>query len=252
MCELSAGRVSAAAILLSLNHMDDRVLLITGGSRGIGAATARLAAASGFKVALVARKAASAASLAAELGEERAIALGADVGDWAAISGAVAETLERFGRLDAAFANAGIGFGTSFFGTDGPDPTQWEEMVRTNVLGAAYTARAALPALKETEGHLLITGSVGGRYIRNASVYSVTKWAVNGMAGAIREEALGTGVRVTLVNPGVTDTDILTPDQRDKPKLAPDDVARAVLYALSQPPSVDVNEVMMRPIGQAL
>ncbi|WP_020659717.1 SDR family oxidoreductase [Amycolatopsis benzoatilytica] len=232
--------------------MHDRVLLVTGASRGLGAATARLAAASGFKLALVARKAESVRSLAAELGADRAVALGADVGDWPAVSAAVAHTVERFGRLDAAFANAGIGVGTSFFGTDDPDPQRWEAMVRTNVLGTAYTARAALPALKESSGHLLITGSVAGRYVRNASLYSATKWAVTGMAGAIREEAVGTGVRVTLINPGVTDTDILTDSQRAKPKLAPDDVARAVLYALSQPPSVDVNEILVRPTGQQL
>jgi NADP-dependent 3-hydroxy acid dehydrogenase YdfG len=232
--------------------MDDRVLLITGASRGLGAATARLAASSGFRVALVARKAEAVAPLAAELGEDRALALAADVGDWPGISGAVAEAVGRFGRLDAAFANAGIGIGTSFFGTDDPDPRAWEEMVRTNVLGAAYTARAALPALKESAGHLLITGSVAGRYIRNASLYSATKWAVTGMAGAIREEAVGTGVRVTLINPGITDTEILTDDQRTKPMLAADDIARAVLYALQQPPSVDVNEIMVRPTGQAL
>lgn len=232
--------------------MDDRVLLVTGASRGLGAATARLAAASGFKVALVARKVESVSPLAAELGEDRALALGADVADWAAISGAVAETVQKFGRLDAAFANAGIGVGTSFFGTDDPDPTAWEEMVRINVLGAAYTARATLPALRESTGHLLITGSVAGRYIRNASLYSVTKWAVTGMAGAIREEAVGTGVRVTLVQPGITDTDILNDEQRKKPQLVPDDIARAVLYALQQPPHVDVNEIMVRPTGQVL
>ncbi|ADJ46654.1 short-chain dehydrogenase/reductase [Amycolatopsis mediterranei S699] len=233
--------------------MDDRVLLVTGASRGLGAATARLAAASGFKVALVARKAESVTPLAAELGEDRALALGADVGDWPSIAAAVDETVARFGRLDAAFANAGIAVGTSFFGDDDdPDPRAWEPMVRTNVLGAAYTARAALPALRESAGHLLLTGSVAGRYIRNASLYSVTKWAVTGMAGAIREEAVGTGVRVTLINPGITDTDILTDEQRTKPMLTADDIARAVLYALQQPPSVDVNEIMVRPTGQVL
>ena len=232
--------------------MEDRVLLITGASRGLGAATARLAAEAGFKVALVARKAGSVAPLAAELGADRALALGADVGDWPDISRAVAAAVEKFGRLDAAFANAGIGVGTSFFGDDDPDPRAWEPMVRTNVLGAAYTARAALPALRETAGHLLITGSVAGRYIRNASLYSVTKWAVTGMAGAIREEAVGTGVRVTLINPGITDTDILSDEQRKKPHLEPGDVGRAVLYALQQPPSVDVNEILVRPTGQVL
>ena len=72
------------------------------------------------------------------------------------------------------------------------------------------------------------------------------------MAGAIREEAVGTGVRVTLINPGITDTDILSDEQRKKPHLEPDDIARAVLYALSQPPSVDVNEILVRPTGQVL
>ncbi|WP_328610033.1 SDR family oxidoreductase [Amycolatopsis sp. NBC_00345] len=230
--------------------MTERVLLVTGASRGIGEATARRAAGAGFRVALVARRQESVAGLAAELGEDRALALGADVADWAAVSGAVEETVRRFGRLDAAFANAGIGMGVSFFGDGGTDPEQWRDMVLTNVYGAALTARATLPALAGSGGHLVLTGSVAGRYIRKGSLYSATKWAVTGMAGAIREEAVGTGVRVTLVQPGVTDTDILDSELRKKPKLEPDDVARAVLYALDQPPTVDVNEIMVRPTGQ--
>lgn len=232
--------------------MDDRVLLITGASRGLGAATARRAAAAGFKVALVARKAESVAPLAAEIGEDRALALGADVGDWPSVSGAVTRTLEKFGRLDAAYANAGIAFDVSFFGGGGAPPEQWRDMVLTNVYGAALTARAVLPALAESSGHLLLTGSVAGRYIRNASLYSATKWAVTGMAGAIREEAVGTGVRVTLIQPGLVDTDMISDEQREKPNLVADDIARAVLYALAQPPSVDVNEIMVRPTGQVL
>lgn len=238
--------------LPSLGHMDDRVLLITGASRGLGAATARRAAEAGFRLALVARKAESVAPLAAELGEDRALALGADVSDWPSISGAVAQTLDRFGRLDAAYANAGVAFGMSFFGDDGASPEQWRDMVLTNVYGAALTARAVLPALASASGHLLLTGSVAGRYIRNASLYSATKWAVTGMAGAIREEAVGTGVRVTLIQPGLVDTDMISDEQRKKPNLVADDIARAVLYALDQPPSVDVNEIMVRPTGQVL
>src|SRR3569833_3301117 len=133
--------------------MDDRVLLITGASRGLGAATARLAAASGCQVALVARNAGSVTDLAAELGEDRAIALGADVGDWPSISGAVTQAVERFGRLDAAFTNTRINVGTSFFGTDDPDPRAWEEMVRAGGRGAAGAARAARPAGGEAAGH---------------------------------------------------------------------------------------------------
>ena len=232
--------------------MTDRVLLITGASRGLGAATARMAADSGYVVALLARREESVAPLATELGAERALALGADIGDWTEISAAVDRVLERFGRLDAVFANAGMSLDVSFFGNGGADPAHWQDMVRTNVLGPALTARAALPALAETKGHLVITGSVAGRYPRKGNLYSATKWAVTGMAAGIREEAVGTGVRVTLIQPGITDTEILNDDQRTKPKMAPEDVARAVLYALEQPPGVDVNEIMLRPTGQAL
>ena len=232
--------------------MTDRVLLITGASRGLGAATARMAAESGYVVELLARREESVAPLAAELGAERALALGADIGDWAAISAAVDRVLERFGRLDAVFANAGMSLDVSFFGNGGADPAQWQDMVRTNVLGPALTARAALPALAEAKGHLVITGSVAGRYPRKGNLYSATKWAVTGMAAGIREEAVGTGVRVTLIQPGITDTEILNEEQRTRPKMAPEDVARAVLYALEQPPGVDVNEIMLRPTGQTL
>ena len=140
----------------------------------------------------------------------------------------------------------------SFFGNGGAEPAQWREMVLTNVYGPAITARAALPALARTEGHLLLTGSVAGRAVRPAplGLYSATKWAVTALAGTIRAEAVGTGVRVTLIEPGVVDTGMLTETLRAKPKLEPDDVARAVLYALSQPPSVDVNEIIIRPTGQ--
>jgi NADP-dependent 3-hydroxy acid dehydrogenase YdfG len=227
--------------------MTDRVLLITGASRGLGAATARMAAESGYQLALLARRAESVAPLAEELG---ALALGADIGDWSEISGAVDRVRDRFGRLDAVFANAGMSLDVSFFGSGGAEPGQWQDMVRTNVLGPALTARAVLPALAEAKGHLVLTGSVAGRYPRKGNLYSATKWAVTGMAAGIREEAVGTGVRVTVIQPGITDTEILNADQRTKPKLAPQDVARAVLYALDQPPGVDVNEIMLRPTGQ--
>jgi NADP-dependent 3-hydroxy acid dehydrogenase YdfG len=232
--------------------MTDRVLLITGASRGLGEATARRAAADGYRVALVARKLDSLASLVADLGADTALPIAADVADWPAISSAVDQAEQHFGRLDAVFANAGQMLDTSFFGTDGTDPGQWRDMVLTNVYGAAITARAALPALERTKGHLVLTGSVAGRHIRRASLYSATKWAVTGLAGSIREEAVGIGVRVTVIQPGLVDTELISAEQRAKPNLVPDDVARAVLYALSQPTSVDVNEIVLRPTGQVL
>ncbi|WP_158883851.1 SDR family oxidoreductase [Amycolatopsis anabasis] len=232
--------------------MDDRVLLITGASRGLGAATARRAAAAGFRLSLVSRNADSLAPLVEEFGPDTAMAVGADVTDWTQISGAVDATVRRFGRLDAAFANAGLMLPVSFFGTGGADPESWRDMVLTNVHGPAITARAALPALARTAGHLVLTGSVAGRGIRPApaSLYSATKWAVTGLAGAIRAEAVGTGVRVTLIQPGLVDTEMITDEQRAKPTLEPDDIARAVCFALDQPPSVDVNEIVVRPTGQ--
>lgn len=232
--------------------MTDQVLLITGASRGLGEATARRAAAEGYRLALVARKRESLLPLVEELGADIAIALAADVADWAQISAVVAETERHFGRLDAVFANAGQMIDVSFFGTGGTDPAQWRDMVLTNILGAAYTARATLPALAATKGHLVLTGSVAGRHIRRGNLYSATKWAVSGLAGSIREEAVGTGVRVTVVQPGLVDTELITEEQRAKPNLVPDDIARAVLYALQQPPSVDVNEIVVRPTGQVL
>lgn len=232
--------------------MTERVLLITGASRGLGAATARRAAAAGYRLALVARSAESLAPLVDELGADKALALAADVAEWSQISAAVDAALDRFGRLDAAFANAGQMVPVSFFGNGGTEPAQWRDMVLTNVYGAAITARAVLPALARTRGHLILTGSVAGRHIRRANLYSATKWAVTGLAGSIREEAVGTGVRVTLLQPGLVETELIYEEMREKPLLDPDDIARAVCYALDQPPAVDVNEIVVRPTGQEL
>ncbi|MEU9685582.1 SDR family oxidoreductase [Amycolatopsis japonica] len=230
--------------------MNDRVLLITGASRGLGEATARRAAAAGFRLALLARDRGALLPLVAEFGDERALALAADVTDWASLSAAVETVKDTFGRLDAVFANAGQSVVVSFFGDGGADPEQWRDMVLTNVYGTALTARATLPSLAESKGHLVLTGSVAGRYHRPGNLYSATKWAVTGLAGSIREEAVGTGVRVTVVQPGLVDTSMIPEDSKSKPKLEPDDIARAVLYALEQPPSVDVNEIVVRPTGQ--
>ncbi len=122
-------------------------------------------------------------------------------------------------------------------------------MVLTNVYGAALTIRATLPALKESRGHLLLTGSVAGRRAIPGSLYSATKFAVHAMAENVRLELDGTGVRVTVIAPGMVDTPFFEKVPLDAP-LQPDDIARAVMYALSQPPHVDVNEVLVRPTAQ--
>jgi NADP-dependent 3-hydroxy acid dehydrogenase YdfG len=123
-------------------------------------------------------------------------------------------------------------------------------MVLTNVYGAALTVRATLPALRESSGHLLLTGSVAGRRALPGSLYSCTKWAVTAMAEAARLELDGTGVRVSLIEPGMTDTPFF--DHRPSNALEPDDIARIVMFTVSQPPHVDVNEVLVRPTAQSL
>jgi NADP-dependent 3-hydroxy acid dehydrogenase YdfG len=188
--------------------------------------------------------------LSGELGgTSRALAVTCDVTEWEQVRGMVDRATEAYGRLDVAFANAGLWSQTSFVHDPAP-PEEWREMVLTNVYGPAITARAVLPALLETKGHLVITGSVGGRIPTRGSLYSATKWAVTGLAQNLRAELADTGVRVTVVQPGLVDTGMIDPSRAKHPKLRPDDVARAVLYAVEQPPGVDVNEIVLRPTGQ--
>jgi NADP-dependent 3-hydroxy acid dehydrogenase YdfG len=224
----------------------DKVFLITGASSGIGAATAHHAAQVGYRLVLAARSTDKLDALAAELGgEQRALAVRCDVTDWDDQQAMVAAALERFGRLDVAFANAGFGASRGFLADT---PEHWREMVLTNVLGAAYTIRAALPALKETSGHVLLTGSVAGRRPIKGSLYSSTKWAITGMGESLRQDVHGTGIRVTVVEPGQVDTPFF--DSPSEGRLDADDIARAVMFAVGQPPHVDVNEVLIRPTAQ--
>ena len=230
--------------------MTDDVFLITGASRGIGAATAKLAAEAGYRVALAARSADALADLAGRIGApDRVLTAACDVTDWDQLQDLVRRTRDTFGRVDVALANAGASVTTSFLGNGGADPEQWRDMVVTNVYGPAATARAVLPALVESQGHLVLVGSVAGRHTRAGNLYAATKWAVTGLAGAIRTEVYDTGVRTTVVQPGMVDTD-MTADRPDVPKLTSEDVARAVLYAVSQPETVNVNEIIVRPTGQ--
>jgi NADP-dependent 3-hydroxy acid dehydrogenase YdfG len=224
----------------------EKVILITGASTGIGAATARHAAQAGCRLVLAARSLDKLEALAEELGgEQRALAVRCDVTDWDDQQAMVAAALERFGRLDVAFANAGFGAARGFLSDT---PEHWRSMVLTNVLGAAYTVRATLPALKETKGHVLLTGSVAGRRPIVGSLYSSTKWAISGMGESLRQDVNGTGVRVTVVEPGMVDTPFF--ENPGEGRLEADDIARAVLFAVAQPPHVDVNEILIRPTAQ--
>jgi NADP-dependent 3-hydroxy acid dehydrogenase YdfG len=223
------------------------VFLITGASSGIGAATARHAAQAGYRLVLAARSEEKLADLAAELGgDQRAIAVRCDVTEWTDQQALVARALDAFGRIDVAFANAGFGGARGF---QNESPEQWKAMVLTNVYGVALTIRATQEALTATRGHLLLTSSVAGRRALPGSLYSATKHAVTAMGEAARLDFNDTGVRVTLIEPGIVDTPFFDSKPRIE-ALQPDDVARAIMFAVSQPAHVDVNEILIRPTAQ--
>ena len=229
--------------------MADPVFLITGASTGIGAATARAAAQAGFRLVLSARSEDKLRALADELGgDERAIPVRCDVMEWADNEALVARALEAFGQVDVVFGNAGFGAKRGWLEET---PEHWKDMVLTNVLGAAYTARAAIPALKDSRGHLLLTSSVAGRRALPGSLYSATKHAVTAMGEALRSDLNDTGVRVTLIEPGMVDTPFFD-EKPEMEALHAEDIANAVMYAVSQPPHVDVNEILIRPTAQPI
>ena len=203
----------------------------------------------GWRVALAARSGDKLAELASELGgDDHAIALRCDVIDWDDQQRIVKDTVERFGRMDAFFANAGFGGARGFL----EDTVEhWHAMVETNVYGCALSIRAALTHFREQNaGHMLLTGSVAGRRAIPGSLYSSTKWAVTGMGESLRAEVADTPMRVTLIEPGMVDTPFF--DNRPDSALESADIARAVMYALSQPAHVDVNEILVRPVNQPL
>jgi len=231
----------------------DPVLLITGASSGIGAATARAAAGS-HRLVLAARRLEPLEELVAELGGAgRALAVQCDVCEWDQVEALAVAALEGFGRIDAVFANAGFGATRGFLEES---VEHWRSMVLTNVYGVALTIRATLPHLLERgDGHFLITSSVAGRRVLPGSLYSATKWAATAIGEALRAELRqmheNDGVRVTLIEPGMTDTPFF--DNRPGAwALSDDDIARTVMFALEQPPGVDVNEILVRPTRQPL
>ena len=230
---------------------DDKVFLITGASTGIGMETARLAVKAGYRVVLAARSQEKLEQLASALGgKEQALAVVCDVSDWLSLQKLVAVSLQVFGRIDVVFANAGGAWGGGYVGGE-DTPEQWQQMLMTNVFGAAALARLTLPELMRRKGHLLLTGSVVGRVAPPNNFYSATKWAITGMAESLRKELVGSDVRVTLVEPGRVDTPFWEV-RPVEPMIFAEDIARAVLFAVSQPPHVDVSEVLVRPVGQQL
>jgi NADP-dependent 3-hydroxy acid dehydrogenase YdfG len=230
---------------------ENPVLLITGASSGIGAATVR-AAAGKYRLVLAARRKEPLRELVEELGgEERALAVRCDVSEWDEVEAMAAAALDHFGRIDAVFANAGFGATRGFLEES---VEHWRAMVLTNVYGVALTVRATLPHLLERgDGHFLITSSVAGRRALPGSLYSATKWAATAIGEALRAELRqmhdNHRIRVTLIEPGMTDTPFFD-NRPGEWALRDDDIAKAVLYALEQRDGVDVNEILIRPTSQ--
>jgi NADP-dependent 3-hydroxy acid dehydrogenase YdfG len=232
---------------------DEKVLLITGASSGIGRATARLMAGR-RKLVLAGRRVEPLEELSAELGgPERALVVGCDVGEWDQVETMTAASLEAFGRIDEVFANAGFGATRGFLEES---PEHWKSMVLTNVLGPALTIRSTLPHLLERgEGHFIVTSSIAGRRVLPGSLYSASKFAATAIGEALRQELRnsedGRKIKVTLIEPGMVDTDFFENRPGDS-ALSDEDIARTIEFALDQPPGVDINEILIRPITQSL
>ncbi|WP_067690793.1 SDR family oxidoreductase [Nocardia jejuensis] len=227
------------------------VTLITGGGSGIGAATTRRLLEQGHRVAITGRRKERLDEFAAEVGAgEALLTIAGDAADHEAVQAAVDTTVATFGRLSGVVANAGISTHDSL--VDG-DPAEWQDMLLTNVLGPAVLIRAALPALRDTQGRIVLVGSTAGVKNTPGNMYSVTKWAVSALAENARVLVTGSGVGVTLVAPGRVDTSFW--DSRpdgvpDGPIMTPENIATSIVFALSQPPGIEINSLVIRPSGQ--
>ncbi len=244
--------------------LDGKVALITGASSGIGEATAEALAREGAKVALVARRHDRLVALADRIESDggKALPIQADVSNHGEVEAVVAQTVGSLGGLHILVNNAGV----MLLGpVDGTDVTEWQRMVDVNVLGLLYCTREALPMIRESGGGDIVNlSSVAGRTANlGSAVYNLTKWGVTGFSEALRQEALHSGVRVTCVEPGFVDTELqghnenpVVKDAIEKMRerigdlLAAEDVADAISYAVTRPPHVSLNEILVRPTKQ--
>jgi NADP-dependent 3-hydroxy acid dehydrogenase YdfG len=245
-------------------ELDGKVAAITGASSGIGEATAVALAGAGAGVAIAARRKDRLDELAERISSDggRAVAIEADIADRAQAESFLSQAAEELGGLDILVNNAGV----MLLGpVEGADPDHWRRMVDVNMLGLLYCTRAALPLLRdEGGGHIVNVSSVAGRHASfGQAVYNLTKFGVTGFSEALRQEALNSNIRVTVVEPGMVDTELQGHNENPAVRealekfrnevgtvLEAEDVARGILYAVSQPEHVNVNEVLIRPTGQ--
>jgi NADP-dependent 3-hydroxy acid dehydrogenase YdfG len=247
-----------------MGALDGKVAAVTGASSGIGEATAKALAEAGAAVALGARRVDRLEALASGISESggRALAIELDVADEDSAKAFIAETRSQLGGLDILVNNAGV----MLLGpVVGADTSQWRTMVDVNVLGLLYCTAAALPAMQEAGGgHIVNISSVAGRSANAGSaVYNLTKFGVGAFSEALRQEVTAGGIRTTIIEPGFVDTELqghnehpavvenIKQMRESLPEvLQAEDIAAGILYAVSQPQRVDVNEVLIRPTGQ--
>ncbi|SCL34556.1 NADP-dependent 3-hydroxy acid dehydrogenase YdfG [Micromonospora pallida] len=241
------------------NTLEGKVVLVTGASSGIGRATALALSKAGARVAVGARRADRLQSLTQDAPGEM-LALELDVTDRQSVQDAVAATVERFGALDVLVNNAGVMLSGPILGAD---TTEWTRMVETNLLGSMYAVHAALPHLLRSRGAVVQISSTSGRAASAASgVYAATKFGVTAFSEALRQEVTAQGVRVVVIEPGFVATELTShltdPAMQAAAKnmaesmrtLQAEDIAGAVVYALTQPEHVAVNEILIRPTDQ--
>ena len=247
-----------------MTELNGRVAAITGASSGIGEATALSLAEAGCAVSLGARRKDRIDELAKRItdGGGKAAAIEVDVADEAQARSFVEQTREQLGGLDILVNNAGVMLLGPFEQSKAED---WRTMVEVNLLGLLYCTHAAVPAMREQgSGTIVNVSSVAGRFARaGAGVYNLTKFGVGAFSEALRQEVTGAGVRVVIVEPGFVDTELQSHNEGgvleavEKMReqigevLHADDIAGAILYAVSRPPHMSVNEVLIRPTGQA-
>jgi NADP-dependent 3-hydroxy acid dehydrogenase YdfG len=240
--------------------MKDRVALVTGASSGIGAATAELLAREGAAVAAVARRADRLNELVTRLqaAGHRAAAFPADIARESEARQVIAAVLERFGRIDILVNGAGIVRPGS---VESADPASWREQIDINLLAAMYLSQGVLPGMRaRRDGHIVTVSSTAGRYVGTRhSGYTASKHAVNAFCETLRQEVAELGIRVTIIEPGATRTEVSEsiPNPSDRTvmsqhitkegNMSAEDVGNAILFALKQPANVNIREIWLAP-----
>lgn len=223
--------------------MKEKVMLVTGATSGIGRAVALRAASEGMKLVITGRRQHLLSELVEEIGEDKVVAVAADAVILEEQAKVVDAGLQRWGKLDVAFANAGTGISQP--GTENGDPEEWQRVIDINVNALLWTAKVTLPHLRQQKGHFLLNSSVAGRTLHKGSIYGASKWFAYGFGINLAEEMAEWGGRCTTICPGMVNTAFFDTPKPDK--LDPSDIADAVMYAINANPRNNVREVYLMP-----